>query len=254
MASTNGFQVYQELRRFLFCDESLEQMVVAIQPAEPLLGRVAEQLRQGIAARAELEDPAVQEQFRADPVFWMLLARSRQLTGDIAGAREALRCALRTEELETRYELQLWTDRRELGEQPTSSENPDEVLGVVIDMGMDRGVATVAGFADGDARIFWSSGGGVIGDLRRFPAVVAAAQELTGVASTFVSFLPSGDPHPLPEPGWLRLSFLTRAGIHTTEEEESALQGFNHPLYPVYVAMHGLITQLRLLSEEHAGR
>ncbi len=252
MTSTDGFQVYQDLRRFLFCDESLEQMAVAFQPSEPLLSRVAEQLRQGIGARAELEDPAVQLQFGAHPVFWLFLARARQLDGDQAGAQEALRRALRVEEMETRYELQIWTNLRALGVQPSGGERPDQVLGVVIDMGMDRGVATVAGFADGDARIFWSSGGGVIGDLRRFPAVAGAAQNLTGVAGQFLSFLPTGDPHSLPESGWLRLSFLTRAGAHTTEVEEAALQDSGHLLYPVYAAMHSLITQLRLLSESHS--
>jgi hypothetical protein len=131
--------------------------------------------------------------------------------------------------------------------------DPELALGVVTEMGMQRGAVIVAGFANGDARLFWTTGGGLLGDLSVFPNIAVAAREMVQTAQRFVSILPVSADHPLPERGRVRVSILTPGGVHTTDEDEEEMQMPAHALFDLYASTHSLIAQLRRLEEGHAG-
>ncbi len=126
---------------------------------------------------------------------------------------------------------------------------PGMVLGVVVEMGMEKGAAIIAGYVNGDARIFWTTGGGIIGDMRQYPDIVNAAKALVGTAQNVVAQLPVETSRPLPDPGRIRFALLTRAGMHVADEKQSDAEKPSHPLYQLYASLQDLITQLRLLDE-----
>jgi hypothetical protein len=126
---------------------------------------------------------------------------------------------------------------------------PDRVLGVVTEMGYSRGIVIIAGFANGDARLLWTTGGGLIGDLSRFPNIARAAQELVRVGQEYVHSFPMSTERSLPAPDRVRFSLLTPGGVHATEESEFNVQMPGHPLFDLFVATNALITELRLLEE-----
>jgi len=248
--STEVSEAYLALRHLLFSDRTLDQLLAEPGPDEPILERAVAEMRAGRPAEAcsELETAGALKGLRENTIHWIVLAKARCLDGNLEGARDAVRQMLRIEGLETRWELQAWALLRELGGQPDKG-NADEVLGVVVEMGMEGAVATVAGFADGDARIFWSSGGGILGDLKVFPQVSAAAKRLVASAQKLARHLSPDASQALPAAGRVCFALLTRAGIRTAEEVEPQLRRRHHRFYPVYAAAHGLIAGLRTVYE-----
>ena len=132
--------------------------------------------------------------------------------------------------------------------------DPNTVLGVVVDIGLQGGTATVAGFANGDARLFWNTGGGIIGDMRDYPAIAQAAKVLVETAQPIVTSLPVETTHPLALPQRIRFALLTPGGTHVADEAQDEVQKPSHRLYPLFLAMNDLLTQLRLLDETTKGR
>ena len=163
----------------------------------------------------------------------------------ILGLRDMLYSKQRLDEALEDYRSQ--DDGRQEGES-------DLVLGVVAEMGMERGAAIIAGYINGDARIFWTTGGGIIGDMRQYPDIVTAAKTLVNTAQKVVTQLPVETTRPLPDPGRIRFALLTLAGMHVADEKQSDVEEPNHPLYQLYASLQDLITQLRLLDEAAAKR
>ena len=74
---------------------------------------------------------------------------------------------------ESRLWLQAWTLAREVG--LPLSETADRARGVVVEMGLEAGVDTVAGYDDGSARYLNQTGGGVFWEAQATPDVVIVA-------------------------------------------------------------------------------
>lgn len=64
-------------------------------------------------------------------------------------------------DLESRHYLEAWHCLRSLGEIPTDQEST-RLLGVVVEVGMAKGVDLVAGYSDHHARYYNHSGAGVV--------------------------------------------------------------------------------------------
>jgi hypothetical protein len=146
---------------------------------------------------------------------------------------------------------QQWLDEVESGlglDQPAA---PDRVLGVVTEIGLESNAVIVAGFANGDARLLWTSGGGLIGMLSAYPAINKAARELVAVAQPLVSGIPVEDEvPPVPAEAMVRFALLTRGGCHAIEVPGPEVIQPYHPLYTLYTGMNNLLTELRLVQEE----
>ena len=98
---------------------------------------------------------------------WASFQRARDMkdTGDEQGAREAVRKILVMPELDTRVCLQAWHTLRELGDHAPQGREK-EVLGVVVEIGMPKGLDLVAAYQDHRARYFNYSGAGVLWERR----------------------------------------------------------------------------------------
>ena len=91
------------------------------------------------------------------------LPRARQLadTDDTRSAAAALQGVLNMPELESRHYLQAYHFLRALGVNAPPEKTKD-VLGVVVEVGMQRGLDLIAAYADRHARYFNYSGAGVV--------------------------------------------------------------------------------------------
>ena len=133
----------------------------------------------------------------------------------VAGALAALAGAPPPDR-ETRLHLQAWSLAREAGVQPgAAAADAGEVLGVVVDMGLEDGLDTLAGYADGSARYLNHSGSAVVWEVPDM-AVGQLTRALLDSASVIVAM---GAPleglrFPPPATGSTMISVLTRGGIY----------------------------------------
>jgi hypothetical protein len=99
---------------------------------------------------------------------WALFsgARLRLEAGDSAGAAQTLGMVLTMPGLESRHYLQAYHHLRALSESLPEQTNAKELLGVVIEVGMDNGLDLLAAYADGSSRYYNFSGAGVVMDAR----------------------------------------------------------------------------------------
>ena len=121
------------------------------------------------------------------------------------------------------------------------------VFGVVMDIGFPEGWATIVALADGNASLYLSGGGGVIGGVGH-EKVRQAAIAMNQVADTFVKQTKATISTPLPKPGEVTFYILTTRGILTATAKEEDLGEERDELSPLFYAAQDVITQLRLVS------
>ena len=160
---------------------------------------------------ADLPPLTVLEQFAADPDL-------HELAGTVAredevGAQAALDRVL-SRATETRIHLQAWSLARRIGIEP-AAEDGRRARGVVIDVGLDRGLDTLAGYEDGTARYLNQAGGAIVWEARD-PSIDDAINALITSAQAVVERSgPLDGPRPAAPPaGYAAIWILTDNGIH----------------------------------------
>lgn len=128
------------------------------------------------------------------------------------------------------------------------------VWGVVTELGMESGVATVVVLAEGTTSLYFSTGGGAIG-AGTHPPVAEASDRLLALAESAVRTVPlaPAGSYPLPSPGRVCFWLRTFGGTLAAEAPEAELEGGEHPLSPLFRATHDVITAVRILDEHRPG-
>jgi len=182
------------------------------------------------------------------PAPWSLFARSRDCLRD-GRTDEAIaiwREIVGTPALESRHYLQAWSFLRRHGVPPP----PDlarRVMGVVVEVGMPRGLDLLAAFEDHSARYYNFSGSAVVWEHpdARFDRDI---DELLTAAVNVVSKIGPWDKPRLgpPQAGVARLNFLTPSGLYFGQGPLQALQQDAVAAPVVGAALHVLeaLTQL----------
>jgi hypothetical protein len=235
------------VRDLLYCDKSLDEALDIFTENDEAVGRAVADVRakEYARARATLRGLKGRGESAEDLPYWLALAAAHKGEGNAEEARAAARRPVSSEE--TRVRLQAWSVLRELGESPPA-EQADEVLGVVVEVALDEGVAIIAGYNDGRARLFFSRGGGVIGDSHPEPAQ-KAAKELTRTAAPLASSLAAGSRQALPANGRVRFTLLTPSCARVAEDDTDRVEESGHRLYEVYAAALGLFAELNKTYE-----
>ncbi|MGC1423647.1 MAG: hypothetical protein WA354_00970 [Terracidiphilus sp.] len=215
----NPSSIHREIRNTLFGDVPLAELVRA-HPKVPL----------------------------SEPWASFQRARDCKDTGDAQGAKEAVRQILEMPDLETRVCLQAWNTLRELGDKPPG-EKGKQVLGVVVEIGMPKGLDLVAAYRDHRARYFNYSGAGVLWE-RRDDSLDALIDELlqagTAVAQVIGPWMQARPPEP--KNGNARINLLTPSGIHLGNGPVEALN--QDPMGgPILSAAFGLMKRLVELTK-----
>jgi len=151
-------------------------------------------------------------------------ARGALAGNDVEGAVAALRRIVGTPNHESRQYLQAWHALRQLGAEPQSEPDPTRVLGVVLEVHLEAGLDTLAGYADGTAR-YINHGGKLVVLEAPDPsftgpigALVQAGQRVANVIG------PSQEARGAPPPkGNVRINLLTAFGRHFGEGPLDAL-------------------------------
>jgi hypothetical protein len=181
-----------------------------------------------------------------DEYPWRVFVAAR--TQDAEKAVRLWREIVAAPDLESRHYLQAWHFLREHGEQPPD-EIAKQVLGLVVEMRLKRGLDLLAVYADRSARYYNHAGGGIVveraeGDLAELiDALLAAAADVVAQIG------PSDEPRRGPPPKQhVRLSFLTPSGLHFGEGPVKALE--QDPLGGLVIA--GASVVMRELVERRA--
>lgn len=242
------------LREFLYCDRTLDQTLESAGDGDEKLKQALALVAAGDARGAVklLDEMNPGGKMAGDMHYWLAVAKARRAAGDADGARQAARRPL--SDAETRVVLQAWSVLRELGERPPA-DVADKVLGVVAEIGVDVGVMIVAGYQDGESRILWTTGGGLIGTPTD-EKVIAAAKELALAGQPLAGQplagqLPHAADRPLPKPKRVRFALLTLGGMRAGEEGLSAAEGGASKFSPLYSATTRL---MNLLLKEYQQR
>jgi hypothetical protein len=94
--------------------------------------------------------------------------------------------------------------------------NQITVYGVIMDWGMEGATATTVAYQTGDASLYLSSGGGVIGGGQH-DNVKKAARQLVGLAQDYLSKAKKTDTTPLPDKDKVIFYLLTNEGVYTLD-------------------------------------
>jgi hypothetical protein len=146
---------------------------------------------------------------------WVSFQSAKQLidAGEQQGAAEALWQILGMPGLESRHYLQAWHFLRELGIEP-SNEDEKTLLGVVVEVGMEKGVDLVAAYPDHLARYYNFSGAGVIWE-KPSDLLDTAIDDLLRVGTAAVQSVGvwKESRPPAPAKGQARINLLTPGGL-----------------------------------------
>lgn len=139
-----------------------------------------------------------------------------------------------------------------LGFKPQDIGTTDPVkgpYGVVMDMDVGGKTATITSFSSGDASLYFSSGGGILGSGQGSEAVASAAKRFVEASTPFLGDMSKTEAHPLPGVGRVAFYVLMPDGIFTATRDKQALGENKDKLSPLYGAGQDVITQIRLLQE-----
>lgn len=122
-------------------------------------------------------------------------------------------------------------------------------FGILMETGYPQAVITLVAYDTGDASLYFSNGGGVIGGIGHETVQVAARQFVNKARASIQSMSKSRDTS-LPPLGIVRFHVLTTDGVITTEASENDLGNGGSGLSPLFYAGQEVITQLRLATEK----
>jgi hypothetical protein len=116
---------------------------------------------------------------------------------------------------------------------------------VIMDIGYPNATASVMAAATGDASIYLSSGGGVIGGVGH-ETVRKAAKAFVEESAKYLNTFHAVSDFPYPGAGNVRFYVRTPEGVSVSQEiAESELGNGKHPLSKLFFAGQDVITQLR---------
>jgi hypothetical protein len=128
------------------------------------------------------------------------------------------------------------------------SSAPGKPWGVIMETGFPEGSFTVVALADGNASVYFSSGGGMIGGFSHGDIREAAMACVRMAAALETELAPATDRR-LPTPEETIFYVLTDAGVLTAHAPEDDLGEKRHPLWPMFHAAHGVIAGYRMIEE-----
>ncbi len=124
-----------------------------------------------------------------------------------------------------------------------------KIYGVVMDWDLGDGTATFISFSTGDASMYLSSGGAVIGGGQH-ENVSAAAKAFIDKAEKYLDKTTRIDSTPLPDKNCVRFYFLTNKGKYTAQENMGNFENESSLWFPFFVEANKVISELRLTQEK----
>jgi hypothetical protein len=122
------------------------------------------------------------------------------------------------------------------------------IFGIMMDTGLDKGVATFLCFGDRTVSLYLSSGGGVI-RAGEHDNVWKAGQELLALtnryAKHYIASCSRGPQSDLPRRGHVHFHLLTRSGVVSARCKEGELSARRDPFANLFANCQAVLTEVR---------
>ncbi|MFZ4726855.1 MAG: hypothetical protein ACOYMD_15585 [Paludibacter sp.] len=122
------------------------------------------------------------------------------------------------------------------------------VYGVIMDWEMDGATATTVSYQTGDASLYLSSGGGVIGGGQH-QNVNRAARQFVSLAQTFLDKTSKTETTPLPSTDEVNFYLLTNKGVFVGQEQMKNFDNNSSSWIKLFEEGNNVLTELRNTSE-----
>lgn len=132
--------------------------------------------------------------------------------------------------------------------QLTLPANETIVFGVVMDWNVSEGVVTLATFKTGDASLYFSIGGGMIGGVGH-ENVARASKQFVAASQNFLHLAVMKNSDNLPLKDEIQFYFLTNKGTFFVHENIAAVEQNNSALSALFTEANNVITEMRSIEE-----
>lgn len=127
----------------------------------------------------------------------------------------------------------------------------DEPYGLLMELGIPNSVVTLACFADGDARVYYKTGGGMVGGVAH-ESIRKASKDLVAQTQRILPRMTKTNTHPLPDQDRVRFYALTPRGTFTAETDRRNLANPQNELASLFASGQEVVAQMRQVQEERA--
>jgi len=124
-----------------------------------------------------------------------------------------------------------------------------KVFGVVMDWDLGDGTMTLITYQTGDASIYLSSGGGVIGG-GQYESVNKASKEFVSLAQNYLEKASVADMTTLPSKDYFKFYFLTNKGKYVAQESIANIENKTSRWRSLFENANNVITELRNTTEK----
>jgi hypothetical protein len=139
----------------------------------------------------------------------------------------------------------LATTPQNLGRDPKGTEP----YGLLMEMGIQISVVTLVCFVDGDANVYYKTGGGMIGGSHH-ESVRQAAKAFVALASKALPKMVKATDYPLPGMDKVRFYVLTPQGVFTTETNRQTLANPKSELGALFYQGQEVVAEMRQIQEQ----
>ena len=126
--------------------------------------------------------------------------------------------------------------------------NETKIYGVIMDWDVGEGIATVVAFQSGDASIYLSSGGGVIGGSGH-DNVKTAAIHFVNEAQKYLRNTKPTDTTPLPGKDMVNFYFLTNKGKYVGQEAMANFENSTSKWLELFNEANNLMSEVRMTTD-----
>jgi hypothetical protein len=123
------------------------------------------------------------------------------------------------------------------------------VYGIVMDWGMSGAVATTVSYQTGDASLYLSSGGGVIGGGQH-QNVNSAAKQFVNLAQSYLDKVAKTETTDLPTEDEVKFYLLTNKGVFVGQEQMKNFENKSSRWLELFEEGNKVLTELRLTTEK----
>ena len=123
------------------------------------------------------------------------------------------------------------------------------VYGVIMDWEMGGATATTVSYQTGDASLYLSTGGGVIGGGQH-QNVNSAAKQFVSLAQTFLDKTTKTETTALPSTDEVKFYLLTNKGVFVGQEQMKNFENNSSNWLKLFEEGNNVLTQLRLTTEK----
>lgn len=124
------------------------------------------------------------------------------------------------------------------------------VYGIVMDWEMGGATATTVAYQTGDASLYLSSGGGVIGG-GQYQNVNNASKQFISLAQTFLDKVVKVDKTSLPTTNEIKFYFLTNNGVYVGKEQIKNFENNSSLWLKLFEEGNNILSELRKISDSN---